>query len=50
MSTIVGTKLASELHGLPRKAVFEGRSVLVADRDNPSLAGSPAPTNKMSGV
>jgi len=32
-------ELASELHGLPRKALFEDRFVLVADRDNPALAG-----------
>lgn len=33
-------ELASELHGLPRKALFEDRFVLVADRDNPALAGA----------
>jgi DNA-binding transcriptional LysR family regulator len=34
-------ELASELHGLSRKALFGDRFVLVADRDNPALAGVP---------
>ena len=32
-------ELANELHGLPRKALFEDRFVLAADRANPALAG-----------
>jgi DNA-binding transcriptional LysR family regulator len=32
-------ELADELHGLPRKALFEDRFVLAADRANPALAG-----------
>lgn len=32
-------ELADDLHGLPRKALFEDRFVLAADRGNPSLAG-----------
>lgn len=31
-------ELASDLRGLPRKALFEDRFVLAADRDNPALA------------
>ncbi|TPG37284.1 LysR family transcriptional regulator [Mycolicibacterium hodleri] len=38
---ILPMELADDLHGLPRKALFEDRFVLAADRDNPALAGIP---------
>ena len=38
---ILPLELAGELQGLPRKALFEDRFVLAADRDNPALAGIP---------
>lgn len=36
---ILPMELANELGGLPRKALFEDRFVLAADRHNPALAG-----------
>ena len=36
---ILPLELADEFHGLPRKALFEDRFVLAADRANPALAG-----------
>lgn len=38
---ILPMELAGELKGLSRKALFEDRFVLAADRDNPALAGIP---------